>query len=78
VSMNGVGNCYDNAVMESFFGTLKMECASQRFAGRKEARQAIFEFIEIWYNRQRLHSSLGYFSPAEFERRLVSDTISVH
>lgn len=78
VSMNGVGNCYDNAVMESFFGTLKMECASQRFASRKEARQAIFEFIEIWYNRQRLHSSLGYFSPAEFERRLVSDTISVH
>ena len=78
VSMNGVGNCYDNAVMESFFGTLKTECASQRFASREEARRAIFEFIEIWYNRQRLHSSLGYFSPAEFERRLASDTISVH
>lgn len=78
VSMSGVGNCYDNAVMESFFGTLKAECATHRFATREEARRAIVEFIEIWYNRQRLHSSLGYFSPAEYERRLTSDTISVH
>lgn len=78
VSMNGVGNCYDNAVMESFFATLKTECASQRFTSREEARRAIFEFIEIWYNRQRLHSSLGYSSPAEFESRLNSDMISVH
>ena len=77
VSMNSVGNCYDNAVMESFFGTLKTECARERFATREEARRAVFEFIEIWYNRQRLHSSLGYFSPAEFEKTLASDTICV-
>jgi transposase InsO family protein len=78
VSMSGTGNCYDNAVMESFFATLKGECAAHRFATRQEARLRIFEFIEIWYNRQRLHSSLGYLSPAEFERRLASDMISVH
>ncbi len=78
VSMSGVGNCYDNAVMESFFGTLKTECAQERFATREEARRAIFEFIEIWYNRQRMHSSLDYLSPAEYESRLSSDTISVH
>ena len=86
VSMSGVGNCYDNAVRESFFGMLKAECATHRFATREEARRAIFEFtpsrcscgIGIWYNRQRLRSSLGYFSPAEYERRLTSDTISVH
>ena len=78
VSMSGVGNCYDNAVMESFFGTLKGECATHRFASREEARHRIFEFIEIWYNRRRLHSSLGYLSPVEYEQRLSSDMISVH
>jgi putative transposase len=67
VSMSRVGNCYDNAVMESFFGTLKTECATQQFATRAQARTAIFEYIEAWYNRQRLHSSLGYLSPVEFE-----------
>lgn len=69
VSMSRVGNCYDNAAMESFFGTLKTECASQPFASRAQARTAIFEFIEAWYNRQRLHSSLDYLSPMEFERK---------
>lgn len=69
VSMSRVGNCFDNAVMESFLGTLKSECATQPFATRTEARTAIFEFIEAWYNRHRLHSSLGYLSPAEFERK---------
>jgi transposase InsO family protein len=59
ISMSGVGNCYDNAVMESFFGTLKTECANRRFAPRSEARTVIFEFIEVWYNRPRLHSTLG-------------------
>jgi len=78
VSMSGVGNCYDNAVMESFFSTLKTECATYRFTCREEARRQIFEFIEIWYNRQRMHSSLDYLSPAEYESRLSSDTISVH
>jgi transposase InsO family protein len=67
VSMSGVGNCYDNAVMESFFGTLKAECVTHQFATRAQAQTAIFEYIEAWYNRQRLHSSLGYLSPMEFE-----------
>lgn len=69
VSMSRAGNCYDNAVMESFLATLKTECATQPFATRAQARTAIFEYIEAWYNRQRLHSSLGYLSPAEFERK---------
>jgi transposase InsO family protein len=69
VSMSGMGNCYDNAPMESFIGTLKTECASCQFATRAEARLVIFEYIEVWYNRQRLHSALGYLSPAEFEQQ---------
>jgi len=67
VSMSRVGNCYDNAAMESFFSTLKAECATSQFATRAQARSAIFEYIEGWYNRQRLHSTLGYLSPLEFE-----------
>jgi putative transposase len=67
VSMSRVGNCYDNAAMESFFATLKAECVTHQFATRAEARSAIFDYIEGWYNRQRLHSSLGYLSPLEFE-----------
>jgi len=66
-SMSGTGNCYDNAMMESFFATLKTECADYRFVTRADARQAIFEFIEVWYNRQRRHSALNYLTPAEFE-----------
>ena len=69
VSMSRVGNCYDNAAMESFFGTLKTECVTEPFATRAQARTTIFEFIEAWYNRQRIHSSLDYLSPAEFERK---------
>jgi putative transposase len=69
VSMSGVGNCYDNAPMESFIGTLKTECATGQFATRAAARLVIFEYIEVWYNRQRLHSSLGYTSPAMFEQQ---------
>lgn len=68
-SMSGVGNCYDNAVMESFFATLKAECATGQFDSRSEARTAIFEYMEVWYNRQRLHSALGYLSPVEFEEK---------
>jgi putative transposase len=67
ISMSGVGNCYDNAPMESFFGTLKTECASAPFATRAEARRVIFEYLEVWYNRQRLHSAIGYRPPAEVE-----------
>lgn len=67
MSMSGVGNCYDNAVAESFFGTLKSECVPPRFTTHALARTTIFEYIEVWYNRQRLHSTLGYLSPVEFE-----------
>jgi len=76
VSMSGVGNCYDNAPMESFIGKLKSECVTYQFASHTEARQVIFEHIEAWYNRQRLHSSLGYRSPAAFERHFY-ETITV-
>lgn len=68
-SMSRVGNCYDNAVAESFFGTLKAECVTRQFATHAQARTTIFEYIEVWYNRQRLHSSLGYLSPMEFEQQ---------
>lgn len=68
VSMSGTGNCYDNAMMESFFSTLKAECMTGPYDTRQEARQSIFEYIEVWYNRQRRHSSLGYLSPLAFEQ----------
>ena len=67
-SMSRKGNCYDNAAMESFWSTLKQELIYRRqFKTRDEARQAIFDFIEVFYNRQRLHSSLDYRSPLDFE-----------
>lgn len=68
VSMSRTGNCYDNAVTESFFGTLKGECVERTcFQTRSEARQAIFEYVECFYNRVRRHSSLGYVSPVAYE-----------
>ena len=69
VSMSRKGDCYDNAVMESFFSTLKAECATGVYSSRAEARQSIFEYVEVWYNRRRLHSALGYSSPEAFEQR---------
>ena len=67
-SMSRKGNCYDNACVESFFGSLKNEMvAFERFATREEARQKIFVWIEVFYNRIRRHSTLGYKSPVEFE-----------
>lgn len=67
-SMSRVGDCYDNAPKESFWATLKKELMSDReFATREEARAAIFEYIEVFYNRQRIHSSIGYLSPEQFE-----------
>ena len=69
LSMSRVGNCYDNAVIESFFGTLKTECVTDQFATQALARTTIFEYIEVWYNRQRLHSSLDYLCPVEFEQK---------
>jgi transposase InsO family protein len=69
-SMSRKGNCWDNACVESFFGTLKRELVDQRrYVTREEARQDIFEYIEVFYNRQRRHSTLGYHSPAEYEAR---------
>jgi transposase InsO family protein len=71
VSMSRPGNCYDNAVAESFFGTLKCELVNRtRYRTREEARTSIFEWIECWYNRRRRHSSLGYVSPEAFEAQL--------
>lgn len=67
VSMSRTGNCYDNAAMESFHATLKGECAFKQFKTKAEAKTTIFEYIEVWYNRHRLHSALGYQSPLEFE-----------
>jgi len=68
VSMSRTANCYDNAMMESFWGTLKAECADAPFPTRAAARVAIFDYLEVWYNRHRLHSALDYASPASFER----------
>jgi putative transposase len=72
-SMSRKGNCYDNAVKESFFHTLKTElCDHEHYRTRAEARASVFEFIEVFYNRQRLHSTLGYCSPVEFEAQRVA------
>lgn len=71
VSMSRTGNCYDNAVTESFFGTLKGECVERTcFQTRREARQTIFEYVECFYNRIRRHSSLGYLSPVAYEQAM--------
>ncbi|QEL16818.1 IS3 family transposase [Limnoglobus roseus] len=68
-SMSGVGQCWDNAVVESTFGRLKQELVhGERYATRDEARASIFEYVEVFYNRVRRHSTLGYVSPAEYER----------
>ena len=70
-SMSGKGNCYDNAVAESFFATLEFELIMKNDWETKEAaRRAIFRYIETWYNRKRRHSTLGYISPAEYETQV--------
>ena len=70
-SMSGKGDCWDNACMESFWATLKTELLTGRtFATRQEAGLAIFEYVEVFYNRKRLHSALGYQSPVDFESKL--------
>jgi transposase InsO family protein len=72
-SMSRKGNCWDNAPVESFFSTLKREWVfHQRYHTRDEARQSIFDYIERFYNRQRIHSSLGYRTPMEFEQRQLA------
>ena len=76
-SMSRKGNCWDNAVAESFFKTLKAECVyHHKFADKEQAARIVFEYIEIWYNRKRLHSALGYFSPEEFGRNLNKQNIA--
>ena len=70
VSMSGKGDCYDNAMMESFFSSLKTECLYQRsYQSYSEAKLALFEWIEVFYNRQRRHSSLNYRSPVVYEQQ---------
>ena len=66
--MSRAGNCYDNAAMESFWSTLKWELVYRcRFQSHTQARLSLFDCIEVFYNRQRLHSSLNYLSPVDFE-----------
>lgn len=68
ISMSRKGDCWDNAPQESFFATLKTECVHRhRYATRREAMTNIADYVELFYNRTRLHSSLGYCSPVEFE-----------
>jgi transposase InsO family protein len=77
-SMSRRANCWDNAVAESFFGSLKTELVHHEdFRTRDEARLAIFEYIEVFYNRWRRHSTLGYLSPADYEERMQSQAIDV-
>ncbi len=67
-SMSGKGNCWDNTAAESFFATLEFELIMRHdWATNEEAHRAIFRYIEMWYNRKRRHSTLGYVSPAEYE-----------
>ena len=76
-SMSRKGNCYDNAVMESFFHTLKTELIYfENFQTREEAKMKIFDYIEIYYNRQRIHSSINYFTPVEYENNLISRKVA--
>jgi putative transposase len=69
-SMGSVGDCFDNAMCESFFATLECELLDRRrFRTQTEARMAVFDFLEGWYNLHRRHSALGYLGPADFEKR---------
>jgi len=82
-SMSGSGNCYDNAAMESFFHTLKTEWVYfENYRSREQAKQSIFEYVEVFYNRQRRHSTLAYLSPAKFEmqwqQQKTTSLCSVH
>ena len=78
-SMSGSANCYDNAVVESFFGLLKRERVNRvRYRTRDEARADLFEYIEVFYNRKRRHGYLGNVSPADFEKQSVGSFETVH
>ena len=71
--MSRRGDCWDNAVVESFFATLKTELLHHEdYQGPEQAKPAIFEFIEVFYNQQRRHSTLGYLSPAQYEQTTLA------
>ena len=77
-SMSRKGNCWDNAPVESFFATLKRELVhDRRFQTREQAKSEIFEFIEVWYNRQRRHSALNYLSPADYEKKMITESQAI-
>jgi len=77
VSMSGTGNCFDNAPMESFWGTLKQELVHhRRYRTRQEAVRDITEYIEIFYNRQRRQARLGFLSPAAFAQRFYAGLLA--
>ena len=74
-SMGSVGDCYDNAMMESFFATLECELLAQHtLRTHAEARATVFEWLEVFYNRQRRHSALGYLAPEVYERTVIPHT----
>jgi transposase InsO family protein len=78
-SMSRTGNSWDNAAMESFFGTLKRELVDREtYATREEARRSLFESIEVFYNRRRLHSTLGYLSPVQYEESRKLPQLGAH
>ena len=78
-SMSGTGNCYDNAVVESFFGLLKRERVNRvRYKTREQARADLFDYIEVFYNRKRRHGYLGNISPADFEQQSTGSFKTVH
>jgi len=78
-SMSRKGDCWDNAVAESFFHTLKVEKINRfRFKTRNEAKREIFKYIEMYYNRKRMHSSLGYKSPFDYEKNSFPSLLTVH
>ena len=76
-SISRSGDCFDNAVMEAFFSTVKTELGGDRFETRAHAKAALFEYLEAFYNQRRRHSSIGYLSPAVFEQRAQSAQMNV-
>jgi putative transposase len=78
-SMGSKGDCYDNAVAESFFATIKKELVHRRsWPTKVELRTEIFDYIEIFYNRQRRHSTLGQLSPAQYEKMMMEQDLQEH
>ncbi|SMM99156.1 Mobile element protein [uncultured Candidatus Thioglobus sp.] len=72
--MSRKGECYDNAVAESFFNTLKTELVNQHtYQTREQAKSSIFEYIEVFYNKVRRHSTIGYYSPSDYEKKFYQD-----